>query len=71
MNDAINTIENDAVYQRIKKDSFGGVMYDISNRNKYNADHLIATWDSMTASQQESAGGIIRGAIGFLKEYEV
>ena len=31
----IEKIENNEVYKEILKDSFGGVMYNVANQNKY------------------------------------
>lgn len=67
MNNARLHIENDAVYKQILSDSFGGIMYNVANRNKYDAQHLIDTWDKMGESEQSVAGGIMKGAIEFLR----
>jgi len=63
----IDKIKNSNVYKEILKDSFGGVMYDIANRPKYNATELIELWDSASANDKEMAGGIVKGAIDFIK----
>lgn len=66
----MNTIEkitSNEVYKQVLADSFGGVMYNVANQYKYDATELIELWDSATASEQESAGGIVKGAINFLK----
>lgn len=64
-------IRNHPVMQRILADSFGGVMYDTANRSKYDASEILFTWEHMTESQRDAAGGIIKGAIGFLNEVQV
>ena len=46
------------------KDSHGGVMYDVDN--KYDATHLLELWGQV--HDKESQNGIVRGAIGFLKD---
>ena len=53
--------------KQILKDSFGGIMYNVANRNKYDATELLAIWDSLPAYEKENAGGIITGAINFIK----
>ena len=64
----IETIQNHPTYKAVLADSFGGVMYDVANRGKYDgAQQLIKLWGNLTPSEQGVAGGIMRGAIGFLK----
>lgn len=64
----LQTILNDPVYQQVVRESFGGVMYNVANRSKYDAEEIIKTWDSMTPAEKESAGGVTKGALNFLKE---
>jgi hypothetical protein len=64
----IAQIKNNPDYQQILADSFGGVMYNVANRSKYNTKEIIRLWSLMTPSEQELAGGIMQGAINFLKE---
>jgi len=64
----IETIEATPVYKQIMADSFGGIMYDVANRNKYDTTELFQLWDSLTAPELEMANGITKGAINFLKE---
>ena len=52
----------------ILKDSFGGVLYNLANKNKYDTVELLQLWDSLNESEKESAGGIIKGAMQFIKE---
>ena len=63
----IKNIENNEVYQQVLSDSFGGVMYDVSNLEKYPSSQILKWWDEMTPSQKESSGGVMKGAISFLK----
>lgn len=63
----LQTIEQHPVMKEILKDSFGGVMYNVANRNKYDSLELLAIWESMSAAEQEDANGLIRGAINFIK----
>lgn len=60
-------IENHETYKKVLSDSFGGVMYDVSNQDKYDAQEIITAWDNMTESQKSVAGGIMKGAMSFLK----
>lgn len=60
-------IKSHPVYKKVIADSFGGVMYNASNYGKYDAKDIIEAWDNMTESQQSIAGGIMKGAIDFLK----
>lgn len=64
----IEQIANHPVYKQILADSFGGVMYNVANRDKYNTEEITGLWNSMSPAQQESAGGIMKGAFNFLKE---
>lgn len=64
----LETIKSNEVYKQVLQDSFGGIMYNVANH--YEAQELLATWDSLTASERESAGGIMKGAMNFLKDQE-
>lgn len=66
----IEIIKNTEVYQQVIKDSFGGVLYDVANRNKYDSLEIIALWTSLSKDVQEQSDGIVRGAMGFLTEKE-
>lgn len=67
--DNIAAIKNNLFYQQILADSFGGIMYDVANRNKYDEGKqtLLNLWERATPAQREAAGGIMKGAINFLK----
>ena len=62
----IKQIENHPVMIHILADSYGGVMYNVANRDTYNTVNLLELWDKVPAHEKESAGGIINGAINFL-----
>lgn len=64
----IEIIKNDDVYKKIIKDSHGGIMYNVANQGTYKGDFLIHLWFKATPCERESAGGIVRGAIDFLRE---
>ena len=61
-------IEENPVYKQILADSFGGIMYNVANRDKYETSELLRLWDSMTPAGRESSGGIMAGAISFVAE---
>jgi hypothetical protein len=63
----IEKIKNNEVYKQVLKDSFGGVMYDVDNRNKYDTQELFALWGTLTPVEKESVGGIMEGAFNFLQ----
>ena len=63
----METIKNNEVLKEILKDSFGGVLYNVANRNKYNTEELLKAWDKLTPSEQEAHNGLINGAINFIK----
>ena len=51
----------------VLKDSFGGIMYNVANRNKYDAATILAAWNDLSTNEQKSANGLITGAINFIK----
>lgn len=63
----LQAIANNEVYKQVLKDSFGGIMYNVANRDKYNADELLKLWSELTDSEKEFAGGIMKGAMNFLQ----
>lgn len=62
----MHEIKAHPVMVQVLKDSCGGLIYNVANRNKYDTSELVALWDSLTASERESAGGIIKGAMNFI-----
>ena len=64
----IETIKQHPVYTQILADSFGGIMYNVANRDKYDTTELLQLWDSATPAEKESANGILKGAINFITE---
>ena len=67
----IGTIQQHPVYKQILADSFGGVIYDIDNRGKYDTAEIVKLWERLTPAERESVGGIMEGAFNFIKESEV
>lgn len=64
----LQQIKDNATYQQVLADSCGGLLYNVANQGTYDAGEVLALWDSLTPSEQSSAGGIMRGAMQFLKE---
>lgn len=63
----LQEIKNSEVYKQVLADSFGGIMYNIANQGKYDSEEIIAAWDALPPAERESAGGIVKGAMNFLK----
>lgn len=66
--ETITSIQSHPVYKQVLADAFGGVMYNVANRNKYDTKEIVSMWESLTPAEQESAGGIMKGAFNFLTE---
>lgn len=64
----LEQIQEHPVYKQILADSFGGVMYNVANRGKYQTVNLESLWQALTPAERESAGGITKGVFNFLKE---
>lgn len=62
----IETIKASPVYQQVMADSYGGILYNVANRDKYEADAILALWANLSPAEREGAGGIIKGAFNFL-----
>jgi hypothetical protein len=60
-------IQNNQTYKKVLKDSFGGVMYNIANRDKYNSKVILSIWGTMTDGEKSATGGIMNGAMHFLQ----
>lgn len=67
----IEQISNNATYKQIVSDSFGGILYDVANRDKYDTTEILALWDSLTPAKRESVDGIMSGVFAFITEVEV
>lgn len=63
----IEEIQELESYKQIMADSFGGIMYNVANKNKYNTKTLLELWNRLTPAEQEHAGEIMKGAINFIK----
>ena len=62
----MENITNHPVYKQILADSFGGIMYDVANRGKYDTEELVNLWNDLNDGQRESSGGIIKGVFDFI-----
>jgi hypothetical protein len=62
----IEQIKGNEVYKQVLSDSFGGVMYNVANRNKYAATQIVQLWNSLPPQDKEAAGGVMNGAFNFL-----
>ena len=63
-------IEQHPVYKQILADSFGGIIYDVANRGKYDTAEIVELWERLTPAERDSVGGIMKGAFNFIKEME-
>ena len=61
----------DPTYRQILKDSFGGVMYNVANRHKYDTTELVKLWLDLSRGERAGADGIMQGVFSFIsaKEY--
>ena len=66
----IETIQQSPVYKQILADSFGGIMYNVANRGKYDTAEIVELWQSLSEAERDSVGGIMKGAFNFIKEME-
>jgi len=64
--DNIEKIKSHPVYKQVVKDSFGWVMYNVANRDKYDSAELLQMRNDMSDSERSSADGIVTGAMHFL-----
>ena len=65
MKNTIEQIQANQFYKQILADSFGGIMYNVANRNKYDAgkNQLLELWNQVDS---DNADGIMKGAMAFL-----
>ena len=69
--ETIEIIKSSPVYKQIMADSYGGIMYNVANVDKYEASGILALWASLSDAQRSSADGIIKGVFNFLESKEV
>lgn len=67
-NDTITAIEINSVYQQILADSYGGIMYNASNKDKYDAKEILSLWDGLSEDEKMEQNGIVKGVFDFLQE---
>jgi len=63
----LEILKQDETLKQILADSFGGVMYDVANQNKYNTSELLVKYKALSGAEREGLGGLIKGAINFIK----
>ena len=66
----IQQIEQHPTYKQILADSFGGIMYNVANRGKYDTAEIVKLWQSLSEAERDSMDGIMKGAFNFIKEME-
>jgi hypothetical protein len=49
----IEKIKDNPSYKKILADSFGGVMYNVANRGKYDTIDILRIWGLMTSNEKE------------------
>jgi hypothetical protein len=67
--DLLTEITNDPLYKQILDDSMGGIMYNVADYTKYNKEDLqklYSKWEKL--KNKDSANGITKGAMDFIKE---
>lgn len=64
----LENIKQHPVYKQILADSFGGIMYNLSNIGKYDTTELLKLWGTLTDSQKDSTDGIVKGVFDFLQD---
>ena len=66
----IETINQHPTYKQILADSFGGIMYDVANRGKYDTAEIVELWQSLSEAERDSVDGIMKGVFNFIKGME-
>jgi|GEM_PF-2816705 len=61
-------IQEHETMKQILADSYGGIVYNVANKNKYETTELKELWNQLNPNEQDSMGGIIKGAMNFIKE---
>ncbi len=64
----VEEIKRMDTYKQILKDSFGGVMYNVANKDKYNKDinKKFIQLEKMNFNIWDQTDGIFRGVHGFI-----
>tara|TARA_R110000851_G_scaffold327919_1_gene497995 strand:+ start:892 stop:1110 length:219 start_codon:yes stop_codon:yes gene_type:complete len=62
----VQEILENKVYKQILSDSFGGIMYNVDNKNKYDTTELKKIYDKLTPQQLSGFDGIMKGALYFV-----
>jgi len=64
----IQKLKDNETLKAILRDSMGGIMYNVANKNKYDSVELLKVYNSLNQEEKETLGGIIEGAIKFITE---
>ena len=51
----LKKIQENPFYQQILSDSFGGIMYNVANRDKYDTIEILRLWNLLSENEKESA----------------
>ena len=62
----VQELKDNAEFKKVLADSFGGVMYNMANIDKYNTEEILALWNRIPKATQGGVDGIVEGAINFL-----
>ena len=62
----LEKFRNHPVLAEILEDNFGGVLYDVRNRDKYDDAELIALYNELNASEKGALNGLEKGALNFI-----
>lgn len=63
----IEKIKDNPSYKKILADSFGGVMYNVANRGKYDTIDILRIWGLMTSNEKEMSWWVMKWAINFIQ----
>ena len=66
--DKLAEIEDDDIYKKILKDSMGGVMFNVSDADKYDVTSLMQKWNSLSDQERGMANGLMKGVFNFIKD---
>jgi len=60
-------ILDDENYKSIIKESYGWIMYDLANKNKYNTKKILWLWDILTEWEKDACDWIINWLFDFIQ----
>lgn len=62
----LKDLTDNETYQKILKDSMGGIMFNVADKGKYDVSELLAIWNAIPLREQEAAGGTVNGVMEFV-----